>query len=285
MPSDDYIKPVHAPVLMLPDDPPIIVSWERAVYNSLPLTYHREAELQFVKQGLGSYFIQDRNYAFKKNSLIVIRPNEVHRLIPHPDLRIEKCTIIFPETLLDDDSKLTCFPADFPRHICLSERDATDIEVILRSIEDERRYRRHLWLDVITTDLKKLILYIRRNGARENDDLPESENELVRKIVNYIETDFAQEITLNSLSEIFSLSPSYLSRLFKKCIGLNLKHYVLQRRIIEAKRLLENDPMIKVSSIPQIVGFHDFPVFNQNFKQITGLTPSAYRKIMDKHDK
>ncbi|MDD4153149.1 MAG: AraC family transcriptional regulator [bacterium] len=282
--TDDYIKPVHEPVLMHPDDPPIIVSWARAIFNNHALTYHREVELQFIKQGQGAYFIQDQNYAFKKNSLVVIRPNELHRLIPHPGLRLEKYTVLFPENVLDDGSKLACFPTDFPRHIGLSERDATDVEIILRSIEAERRYRRSYWLEVIKADLKKLILFIRRNRIQDNEDALEPENQLVKEIVSYIEINFAQDLTLNSLSEIFSLSPSYLSRLFKRSTGLNLKHYVLHRRTIEAKRLLENDPMLKISAMPQMVGFNDFPVFNHNFKQIAGLTPSAYRKVMNKHN-
>ncbi len=283
--TDDYIKPVHEPVLMHPDDPPIIVSWARAIFNNHALTYHREVELQFIRQGQGAYFIQDQNYAFKKNSLIVIRPNELHRLIPHPDLRLEKYTVLFPENVLEGDSKSAPFSVDFPRHISLPERDATDIEIILRSIEAERRYRRSYWMEVVKTDLKKLLLFIRRNRISGNEDAPKPENQLVKKIVSYIEQNFAQDLTLNSLSEIFSLSPSYLSRLFKRSTGLNLKHYVLQRRILEAKRLLENDPMLKISAMPQMVGFNDFPVFNQNFKQIVGLTPSAYRKVMSEHNK
>ncbi len=43
--------------------------------------------------------------------------------------------------------------------------------------------------------------------------------------------------------------------------------------------------MLKISAMPQMVGFNDFPVFNQNFKQIVGLTPSAYRKVMSEHNK
>jgi len=284
--SDDCTRPIQDLFPTLPDQLPTSVVWGRIVPDGVDfsLAYHREIEVQFVKQGQGSYFIQDRNYPFKMNSLIVIRPNEIHRLIPNPGQRIEKGAVIFSETLLGD-SEQACFPADFPHHICLSEHDATDFEVALRSIIDERNNRRPFWQDMIKTELMKLVLLIKRTGVQNDEELPEPENRLIEDVVKYIETNFAQDLTLNFLSDKFALSPNYLSYLFKKCTGLNLKHYVLQRRIIEAKKLLENTPELKISAIPQIVGFHDFPVFNRNFRQVIGLTPSAYRKIMHEHSK
>jgi AraC-like DNA-binding protein len=285
--SDSYTQPIRDLFPVLPDELPITVAWSRAIPVSADyfLAYHREIEIQFVREGQGSYFIQDRNYPFKMNSLIIIRPNEIHRLIPHPGRRIEKGTVIFSETLLDD-SEQPCFAVDFPHHnISLSERDATDFEVTLRSIIDEKNNHRPFWQDMIKTELKKLVLLIKRNGIQNDDITPEPENRLIEEVMRYIEANFAQDLTLNFLSNKFALSPSYLSHLFKKCTGLNLKHYVLQRRIIEAKKLLDSDPNLKISAIPQIVGFNDFPVFNRNFRQVTGLTPSAYRKIMHEHSK
>ncbi|MDD3927308.1 MAG: AraC family transcriptional regulator [bacterium] len=284
--SDNCTKPVRDLFPVLPDQLPLTVAWSRAVSAgaNFPLAYHLETEIQFVKQGQGSYFIQDRNYPFKMNSLIVIRPNEIHRLIPNPGQRLEKGAVIFSENLLDD-SEQACFPDNFPHHICLSEHDATDFEVTLRSIIDERNNRRPLWQNMIKTELMKLVLLIKRTGVQNDEELPEPENRLVEEMIKYIETNFAQDLTLNFLADRFALSPSYLSHLFKKCTGLNLKHYVLQRRIVEAKKLLESDPKLKISAIPHIVGFHDFPVFNRNFRQVIGLTPSAYRKIMHEHSK
>ncbi|MDD3927639.1 MAG: AraC family transcriptional regulator [bacterium] len=278
---DEYIQPINEPILIPPDEPPIIVSQKRATYNNLSLRYHKEVELQFIKKGQGAYFIQDQNYAFKKNSLIIILPYEVHRLIAHPGLYIEKWLALFPETMLDEDSKLT----DLPRHICLAEDAAADLGFVFANIDNERKHRHPFWQDIIKTDLKKLIFLLRRNGAQTNDNPLEPENQLIKEIVKYIEMNFVEDLTLNSLSDRFALSPTYLSYLFKKCTGLNLRHYVIQRRIMEAQKLLENDSMLKISSIPQIVGFHDFTVFNRNFRQITGLTPSAYRKIIHKHSK
>jgi len=278
----DYKKPIREPISTLPDEPPLIINWSRTVHAGYPLAYHRETEIQFVKQGQGSYFIQDRNYPFKMNSLIVIRPNEIHRLIPNPGQRIEKGAVLFPETVLGDGEQ-ACFPADFPHHISLSEHDAMDLEVTFRSIINEKNNRRPFWMDIVRTELKKFILLIKRNGVQKDDKLPEPENLLIEEVVKYIEANFAQDLTLSFLSDKFSLSPTYLSHLFKKCIGLNLKHYVLQRRVIEAKLLLENEPNLKICAIPQIVGFHDITVFCRNFKQIIGLTPSAYRKIIHEH--
>jgi len=282
--SDSYTQPVRDLFPVLPDELPITVAWSRAIPAGADyfLAYHREIEIQFIRQGQGSYFIQDRNYPFKMNSLIIIRPNEIHRLIPHPGRRIEKGAVIFSEALLDDNEQ-ACFPKDFPHYICLSERDATDFEVTLRSMIEEKNSHRPFWQDMIKTELKKLVLLIKRNGVQNDDILPEPENRLIEEVMKYIEDNFAQDLTLSFLSDKFALSPSYLSHLFKKCTGLNLKHYVLQRRIIEAKKLLDSDPNLKISAIPQIVGFNDFPVFNRNFRQVTGLTPSAYRKIMHEH--
>ncbi len=278
--SEGYTAPIHESIDMLPGEPPVIVSKTKWVHKSSSLKYHREVELQFIRQGQGSYFIQDRNYVFKKNSLIMIWPYEVHCLVSHLDLWIDKWLVLLPETLLNEEGL-----KDFPRHICLAERDAVDLEVILKSIDDEGKDRRPFWQDIVKADLKKLTCFLRRCNVQAADELPEPGNQLIKEIVEYIEANFAQDLTLKALSNKFSLSPTYLSYLFKKNIGLNFKRYLIQRRIIEAKQLLENDPLLKIASIPEIVGFRDFPIFYRNFKLIAGLTPSAYRKIMYRHDK
>ncbi|MGI6383884.1 MAG: helix-turn-helix domain-containing protein [bacterium] len=75
-------------------------------------------------------------------------------------------------------------------------------------------------------------------------------------------------------------TPGHLSRLFKQHTGLGFKQYITQRRIAEAKRLLREDIDLSVDAISQRVGFRDFVVFNRNFKIFTGMTPSAYRRML-----
>ena len=68
----------------------------------------------------------------------------------------------------------------------------------------------------------------------------------------------------------------YLSKTYKKQMGVNLKDTIAECRIEEAKRLLERGE--RVSDVAEEVGFDNFTYFSTMFKKYTGITPNQYRK-------
>ena len=256
-------------------DFPVKVAWASGKLSGKgALAYHGEMELHFIKRGEGAYFIADNSYSYQKNHLIVILPDVIHRSMPHPDSDsyLEKWSLFFPLSLLPGKLNMP------ERSACLEldERAATEAEVVFRIIEEEKRSRDTLWKEIITNQLERIVLLAVRAGMKVDADRPE--NPLVKDLISYIEEHFREELNLTVLMEEFSYSPSHISRVFKQCTGLNLHQYIVQRRIAEAKRLLEVKER-KVDAISREVGFSDFSQFNRNFKSITGFTPSAYRKI------
>ncbi len=133
---------------------------------SLPssLTYHREIEIQYIKRGQGAYFIHDHNYSFHKNSLLVIRPDELHRIDIELTPYVEKYSICFAADFLDEESYLVDLPDDFPRLFALSEREAAVTEVIARNIIAEKESKQSYWVEMVYSELLRLILLIRRVG-------------------------------------------------------------------------------------------------------------------------
>lgn len=100
---------------------------------------------------------------------------------------------------------------------------------------------------------------------------------LIRRVLTYIETDLAADLTLKSLSEHLGVSASYLSSLFSKEMGLSLTDYVNNLRISHAKALLENTE-VPIKSIALRCGIGDIHYFTRLFKRVTNMTPKAYRQ-------
>lgn len=98
----------------------------------------------------------------------------------------------------------------------------------------------------------------------------------IDNIVDYLNKNYNQDITLEKLSELFYLNPSYCSTLFKKQIGINYSQYVNQLRIQKAKQLLLNDN-ISISRIAKMVGFSNDEYFFRVFKKFSGQTPNEFR--------
>lgn len=84
------------------------------------------------------------------------------------------------------------------------------------------------------------------------------------------------DITLDDLATICSLSPNYLSSLFKKEVGIPISEYIQRQRIDEAKRLLvlTNYSILEISTW---LNFNDQSYFIKVFKKYTGLTPRRFR--------
>ncbi|OXM14283.1 helix-turn-helix domain-containing protein [Paenibacillus herberti] len=104
------------------------------------------------------------------------------------------------------------------------------------------------------------------------------ERSLLDRALAYIHAHYADHsLSLESVADEHSISPSYFSRSFKEKTGQNFTPYVWQLRVEEVKRLLDetNDPIKDI--IPR-VGYLDAPNFIRKFKKETGLTPGQYRK-------
>ena len=105
----------------------------------------------------------------------------------------------------------------------------------------------------------------------------ETETDPILQIGTYIEQHYAEELSLQGMSERFYLSREYISRRFKQQYGVNLSEYLLTIRMCEAKRLLESSRQ-RIYEVAQAVGFSDDKYFRKVFKKQVGVTPNEYRE-------
>ncbi|WP_449536270.1 response regulator transcription factor [Ferdinandcohnia sp. Marseille-Q9671] len=91
-----------------------------------------------------------------------------------------------------------------------------------------------------------------------------------------INNHYKQSITLNEVANIVGVTPSYLSRVFKKEVGINFIDYLNKVRIEKAKKLL-GDSEMKVLEVSEKVGFNSTEYFTRIFKKHTGVSPLYFR--------
>ena len=102
--------------------------------------------------------------------------------------------------------------------------------------------------------------------------------DIVKAVNEYISTQFMKRITIDSLSDQFDIPTSTLKRCFKGVYGTTIHHYLKECRINAAKRLLQESDQ-SVLEIANAVGYENGSKFTSAFKESTGVTPSAYRKV------
>ncbi|NRG47919.1 bifunctional transcriptional activator/DNA repair enzyme AdaA [Bacillus sp. CRN 9] len=109
-----------------------------------------------------------------------------------------------------------------------------------------------------------------------NERLPDSE--WVALITEYIDKNFIEKLTLETLADIAHGSPYHLHRTFKKIKGITPVEYIQQVRVNAAKKyLIQTNKAIADISI--CVGMPNTPYFITLFKKKTGHTPAQYRQL------
>lgn len=153
-------------------------------------------------------------------------------------------------------------------------------------------YRNGIQADELFADA--LSVRLRNNAVHSVVDMLKWQNSLIRKTVEYVEEvqksdniilkvkvflkeHYREDIGRTEAAAEVYLTPEYLAKLFKKETGVNLKEYVHQLRIREAKLLLAEGT--RVSEVAQRVGFDNFSYFSTVFKRVTGQSPNEYKRL------
>ena len=101
---------------------------------------------------------------------------------------------------------------------------------------------------------------------------------LMSNVRNYLQHNYMRmDISLDSISDILHINPSYFSMLFKKNFGVNFVDYVTELRISASKELLK-DPFLSATEIANAVGYESLNYYTRVFKKTTGVTPTEYRR-------
>ncbi|ADL49826.1 response regulator transcription factor [Clostridium cellulovorans] len=128
-------------------------------------------------------------------------------------------------------------------------------------------------------NLKTLLQYIKEEFMSMSEVIENNcSDNIMKRIVNYIDRNYYKDIKLEMLAEIFNYNSAYLGKMFKNHTNESFNSYLDKIRIENAKKLLTNDSL-KVYQVSEKVGYKNIDYFYSKFKRYVGMSPKEYKKL------
>lgn len=237
--------------------------------------WHRSVEVFAVLEGNLDFYLNEEIHTLTSGTFLLINANEIHSV----HAKEKNTTVVLQIPLSVFEPYYTG-----EQFIRFSHRrhaeDAQVLDVIRRMYQIYERKETGYEMKVMS--LYYQLLYYMVTIYRELDvseDLIKWNRKLERlsKITSYIKEKYTEELSLETLAEIFGYSPAYLSRMFQKYAGINYKTYLQSIRTEYAYRELVNTDHT-ISEIALRNGFPNSKAFTSSFCRKYGVLPSIYRK-------
>ncbi|MCQ2573079.1 MAG: response regulator [Treponema sp.] len=103
---------------------------------------------------------------------------------------------------------------------------------------------------------------------------------VIVKVIAYVKTNYASDLKLETLGELFNCNSAYLGKKFRKYTGVQFNTYLDNLRIEEAKNKLLNTDL-KIYQISKLVGYANTDYFFMKFKKATGMTPKEFKENVE----
>lgn len=110
-----------------------------------------------------------------------------------------------------------------------------------------------------------------------NSEREASTEAIVKSVIQYLHTNYANDINFSHISADYNFSASYLTKIFREHIGTSPIKYLIEYRIKIAKGLLK-DTNLTVKEIAEKTGFVDQFYFSKCFKNYCGVSPTQYKE-------
>ena len=254
-----------------------------------PLHIHQDVEIYFCISDKVDYIVNGDFYRLRPGDIVVLHACEPHRVVLREPHQYERFFVSFPM-------------GAFPKHLhdpLLDLLDALEGKPNrLRPTTEEDGVIRGLLYDTLAlcrgdiaegqiglhqtkiyAKLLELLCALREcahrtcppNGRAPDEHLPEP----LADVMLYIDQNYRSVETVNEIADAVHVSPSYLSALFRKHLGVPLVYHLQSRKMSHAKQLLEEGYSVNDACLA--AGYTDCSYFIRVFKRHLGMTPLKYR--------
>ena len=247
---------------------------------------HDRFEIYFFISGNVNYFIEKKVYSLHYGDLLLMNSHEIHKPSFSPGEQYERIVIHFDSEILQSLSSpsfnlLNCFtnrPSGEQNLISLSKRQSEEILKLFGKIEALGTEISN-GSDVLKlASFLELLVFINRvfSSTLPIDYESPSVPEKLIPILDYIDLNLENDLSLEFLERNFYINRFHLTRLFKKVTNSGLHEYIQYKRISKAKKLLAEG--YNVTEACTKSGFNDYSNFLRMFKRTVGISPGQYRK-------
>lgn len=98
----------------------------------------------------------------------------------------------------------------------------------------------------------------------------------IASVLSYLKTHRAEKLRLEDVAKEFFVTPYYLSRTFKECMGITFVSYINHLKVEKAKELLSKEK--NITTVSMELGYETLTHFERVFKSITGVSPTTWKK-------
>ncbi|WP_391563827.1 helix-turn-helix transcriptional regulator [Paenibacillus cremeus] len=249
--------------------------------------FHPFYEIYYLMQGERIYFINGKVYTAERGDLIVINPHDVHLTTSTEVPEFERILINFKHEFVHGSSpppEQAWLPfAQGSSLIRFPMKDQAVNEQLIKEMLAECKGQQEGYKDYVRLLLSQLLLRIHRQslqGNHEPERYAHPMHKKITEIATFLNDHYQDDVTLEQISKQFYISPSYLSRVFKKITGFHFREYLQIVRVKEAQKQLR-ETKDKIVTIAEQTGFGHVSHFNTTFKKIVGVSPLRYRKQMN----
>lgn len=256
---------------------------------NFPLHYHDEYELCLMEHIYGKRTVGNLVEDFGKSDLVLIGPDVLHCYKRGEDYKDNVCEgiiIQFGKNLIHTEILNTYQFRDIKTML---EKAAVGIQF---SAETTTKVREKLYCLVNLQDFSAVTLFfeILNELALSEDqrilipptledcgEINIQQSRRINKIIQFVEKNYQQKITLEQIGELIGMSPSSVSRFFKQRTRHRFWDYLNNFRVKKATKILM-ETNHSISEICYECGFNNISNFNRVFKEKMQYTPSEYRK-------
>lgn len=250
----------------------------KGIMQKSPNHFHDYYVIGFIEKGQRYLACQNQEYIINPGDLLLFNPRDTHSCEQIDGRTLDyRCINVMPDVMKKAVEEITGaghLPY-FSHHVLFRHELTSSLQELHILISKERQALRK----------EELFLHLLEELIRRYSDvtflnsIPEPSDE-VKMVCGFLEEHYAENVTLNDLSELTGWSKYHLLRSFTKQKGITPNSYLETIRINQAKKLLEQG--VRPIDAAFQTGFSDQSHMTKFFKRQVGLTPKQYMKIFER---
>lgn len=245
-----------------------------------PLHYHSEFEFFLVTKGTILLQTEDTTYRLSEHDALFLNSNQLHMITSDSQEETAFTAIVFEYRCLCHSNDILYTKYIHPLmngQFHIEAKLTPEFTELLQNISVAYQSSTFGYEFVIKELLLSCFYLLLKNCSISAPPVTSRKSILVREILDYMEANYQETITLEDMSAHVHISKEYLCRIFHQMADVSPITYLNRYRIRKSTELLsETDKSI--TEIAQLCGFQHSSYFNKQFLRIMGCRPKEYRK-------